>query len=206
MSKTSNPTLKECGTPTNTETVWDDLFISTGLFRFAGSSDPSWQDWQPGGSGATFQTLKFNKNDEIFFSCQMPHSFRQGSEIHAHAHWSPCGRGTVESGNTVGWKLDYTIANINGVPFQPSTTIDMSDSCAGINDYHEVGAGLTTIPGTYNGSTPLTISHMIICRLYRSDTGVDDTWVGTGANGPALLQFDFHFEKDMAGSRVQWVK
>ncbi len=188
------------------DTVWDDLFISTGLFRFAGSNDPVWRDWQPGGSGATFQLMHFDKNDEIFFSCQMPHSYKEGSDIHAHVHWTPHTRGNEENGAYVGWKLDYTVASINSEPFGSSTTIDMSDTCSGTDNYHEVSAGSTTIPGTYGTGVNLTISHMIVCRLYRSDTGADDTWAGTTTQAPALLQFDFHFEIDQPGSSIQWVK
>lgn len=189
------------------QVVWDDLFISTGLFKFAGANDPVWRNWQPGGSGTTFQSLFFDKNDEIFFSCQMPHSYKEGSDIHAHVHWTPAARGNEESGAYVGWKLDYSIANINGGVFLPSTTIDMSDTCSGTDDYHEVSAGLTGIPGTYGATNEeLKVSHMIICRLYRTDTGADDTWAGTGVNGPAMLQFDFHFQKNSVGSRLEWVK
>jgi len=189
------------------DTVFDDLFISTGLFKFAGVSDPVWRGWQPGGSGATFQVMTFDKDDEIFFSCQMPHTYKEGSEIRAHIHWTPRDRGNEEDGNYVGWKLDYSIANINGDPFQASATLDMSDTCSGVDDYHEVSAALTHIPGTYGVSgADLTVSHMIMCRLYRSDTGTDDTWVGTGTQSPAILQFDFHHEIDTAGSRTEWVK
>ena len=201
-NRTSNPTIKEVGTPLNEQVVWTDLFINSGLFKFRGTSDPVWRDWQPNGSGATFRLLKFNQSDEIFFSCQMPHEYKEGSEIHAHVHWTPCDRGIAEAGHNVAWKLDYTVANINGTIFPSSTTLDMTDDFHDTNEYHEVAAAATTIPGSYSGED-LTISHMLVCRLYR-DTG--DTWVGTGANAPALLQSDFHYQKDMAGSREQWVK
>lgn len=188
--------------------MWDDLLINSGIFRFAGAADPTLSDWQPGGSGTTFKVYKFQKNDEVYFSCQMPHTYKCGSEMHVHVHWTPADRGATESGNYVGWKLDYSIANLNGGVFLPSTTISMSDTCTGTDDYHEVSAGLTTIPGTYGaGNEELTISHMLMGRLYRSDTGADDTWVGTtAAQSPALLQFDIHYQINSQGSRIQWMK
>ena len=183
-------------------TVWDDLLINSGVFKFAGTADPTLEDWRPGGSGTTFKGYKFKKNDEIYFSCQIPHTYKEGTNIRAHVHWTPADRGNEESGNYVGWKLDYSWANINGTAFGASAVIDMSDTCAGTDDYHEVSAGLTELTGT-----GMTISSMLICRLFRSDTGTDDTWVGTtGAQSPLLLQFDFHHEIDSAGSRVEWVK
>ncbi len=182
--------------------VWDDLLISSGIFTFAGVADPSLQNWQPGGSGATFKVYKFKKNDEIYFSCQLPHSYVEGTNIRAHIHWTPCDRGVDESGAYVGWKLDYSWANINGAAFGSSGTIDMSDTCTGTDDYHEVSAGLTELDGT-----GMTISSMLVCRLYRSDTGADDTWVGTlNAQSPAVLQFDFHHQVDTLGSSIEWVK
>lgn len=187
------------GCPIN---VWDDLLINTGVFSFLGANDPTLSAWQPAGSGTTFRVYKFQKNDEVFFSCQLPHTYKEGSDIRAHIHWTPCDRGAVESGNYVGWKLDYSWCNINDGTFPASATIDMSDTCTGQDDYHEVSAGLTNLSGTSK-----KISSMISCRLYRSDTGGDDTWAGaTAATSPAILQFDFHHEIDTEGSRQEWVK
>lgn len=183
-------------------TVWDDLLINSGAFKFQGTTDPVLKPWQPEGESTTFQIYKFKKNDEIFFSCQLPHTYQEGTDIEAHVHWTPCDRGTSESGNYVGWKLDYSWTNINGDPFASGVTVDMSDVCTGTNDYHEVSAGKTTIDGTDK-----KISSMLTGRLYRSDTGADDTWTGTtNAQSPAVLQFDLHHRIDTAGSRIEWVK
>ena len=183
------------------DSYWDDLLINSGLFKFAGSNDPVWRDWQPSGSGTTFKVLKFDKNDEIFFSCQLPHTYKEGTNLRCHVHWTPCDRGNEESGAYVGWKLDYSWASLNNGAFPASATISMSDTCTGTDDYHEVSAGLTELDGTNQ-----TISSMLICRLYRTDTGADDTWTGTTTEAPALLQFDFHHEIDSPGSEIEWVK
>ncbi len=61
--------------------VWDDLLISTSLFDFAEVNDPVWRDWQPSGAGTTFQILKFDLNDEVFFSCQLPHTYQDKSGL-----------------------------------------------------------------------------------------------------------------------------
>ena len=190
------------GAFTTQDAAWDDLLINSGVFKFSGSADPTLQDWQPGSSGATFKVYKFKKNDEIYFSCQLPHTYKQGTDLKVHVHWTPCDRGVAEDGKYVGWKLDYSWANINGDPFPASGTIDMHDTCSGVNDYHEVSAGLTSIDGTDK-----TISSMLVGRLYRTDTGTDDTWVGTTASqSPAVLQFDIHHQIDTIGSRIEWVK
>ena len=181
-------------------TVFDDLRVVPGAFSFAGAADPSLIDWQPGGTGATFKVYAFRKNDEVFASCQMPHSYKEGSDIYPHIHWTPHSRGTAEDGASVGWKVDYSIANI-GDAFPASTTLDLSDTVSGADDKHEI------ISSTAITGTGLKISHIIMLRIYRSDTGTDDTWAGTTADqSPVLLEFDIHFEIDTAGSRTELVK
>ncbi len=44
-------------------------------------------------------------------------------------------------------------------------------------------------------------------KIYRSDTGTDDTWAGTSAaQSPGLLEVDFHHEIDTMGSRQEFIK
>jgi len=181
-------------------TTWDDLRIVPGAFSFAGNADPSLQDWQPGGSGAEFKIYKFKKNDEVFATCQMPHTYLEGSDLQFHIHWTPADRGNEESGNAVGWKVDHSIANISTV-FPSSSTVDLSDTATGTDDFHEITSSVTV------SGTGLKISHIVALRIYRSDTGTDDTWSGsTNANSPALFEFDIHFQVNSAGSRQELVK
>ena len=196
--------IVNCGTEKTIElqeTVWDDLRIVPGAFQFSGTSDPSIQDWQPGGSGATLKIYKFKKNDQVFFSCQMPHTYKLGTNLMAHVHWTPCDRGNEESGNYVGWKIDCTFTDIYGT-FSSTTTLDLSDACSGIDDYHEITSSVSL-----DGSGISGVSAMIMGRLYRSDTGSDDTWVGTlNSQSPGLLELDFHYRIDTLGSRKETVK
>jgi hypothetical protein len=179
------------------EVKWNDLRIVPGAFQFVGLSDPTLQDWQPGGSGATFKVYKFQSGDEVFFTCQLPHSYKEGTDIKPHIHWTPCDRGNEESGNTVNWKLDYSWANTNGT-FSSSSTASMQGTCSGTDDKHEY-----SLDGSITG-TSKAISSMLVCRLYR-DTG--DTWAGiTEAQGPALLEFDLHFQIDDRGSQEEITK
>jgi len=181
-------------------TVWDDLRIVPGAFQFAGAADPTLSAWQPGGAGATHQVYKFQKNDEVFASCQMPHKYREGTDVRFHIHWTPCDRGNEESGNNVGWKVDYSWANIDGT-FASSATVDLSDACTGTDDYHEMTSDVLV------SGTNRTISSVFQLRIYRSDTGTDDTWAsGLAAQSPALLEFDIHFQIDTVGSRQSLVK
>jgi len=180
--------------------VWNDLRIVPGAFQFAGSSDPTLVSWQPGGSGATFKAYAFQKNNEVFATEQMPHSYKEGTDLYFHIHWTPKDRGNEENGATIGWKVDYSIANPDGT-FGSSSTADLSDACSGADDEHEKTSSVQV------SGTGLTISNMILLRIYRSDTGADDTWTGsTTAQSPALLEFDLHFEMDNLGSNNETTK
>ncbi len=183
-----------------TAQTWEDIRIVPGAFQFPGVADPTLQSWQPGGAGATYKVYKFLKNDEVHFTCQIPHNYKEGSDIKPHIHWTPCDRGNEENGNTVGWKIDYSWANSDAV-FASSTTVDLSHACSGTDDQHEM-----TDSGTITG-TNKDISGVLQIRLYRSDTNADDTWVGaTTALSPAILEFDLHYEIDSLGSDLELVK
>jgi len=182
-----------------TETVWDDLRIVPGSFDFSGSSDPTLRDWQPTGAGATFKVYKFDKNDQAFATTQMPHMYKEGTDLQFHIHWTPCDRGNEESGSLVGWKVDYSIGDV-GETFPVSATADLSDDCTGTDDYHEVTSSVTV------SGTNLKVSHIVMLRIYRSDTGADDTWTGTMTQAPAFLEFDIHYRKDTMGSRQEFIK
>jgi hypothetical protein len=180
--------------PNISNTVWDDLRIDTGLFQFVGASDPVISDYQPTGAGTTFKLYAFQKTNEAFAAVQMPHRYKEGTDLYFHIHWTPRDRGNEESGNTVGWKVDYSISNVNGT-FPVSGTADLSDTVTGTDDKHEITSSVQVT------GTGLNISHMLLLRIYRTDTGTDDTWVGTTvAQSPCILEFDIHYEINSLGS------
>lgn len=179
-----------------TET-YDDLRIVPGAFSFPGVADPTLSTWQPTGAGATFRVYEFNNADEVAFTVQMPHKYKQGTDLLAHVHWTPRARGVAEDGHTVFWKLDYSIANQNA-NFGASATIDLTDTCTGVNEKHELSPEITI------SGAGLTVSHMIICRFYRD---VGDTWAtNTAGNRPVLLEMDFHYQLDTLGSQQSLTK
>lgn len=174
--------------------MWDDVRIVPGAFQFAGAADPLVRSWQPGGAGATFKVYGFDNGDEAFFTLQMPHSYMLGTDLYVHVHWTPADRGVAESGKTVAWKLDYSIADLNEV-FPASATLDLTDTCDGVNHKQQMTPQVVISP---TGITKL--SAMFVCRIYR-DAG--DTWAGgpAAAELPVLLEVDIHFQIDSPGSR-----
>lgn len=177
---------------------WDDIRIVPGAFQFAGASDPSLKSWQPGGAGATYKVYAFQSGNEVFFTVQMPHAYIVGTPLYFHVHWTPADRGVAEDTKTVAWKVDYSIADFGKV-FPASTTLDLTDTCDGVDDKHlNTGSVIIAAPGITG------ISAMLVCRLYR-DAG--DTWVGvTVAQSPVLLEVDIHYRLDAPGSKYAWKK
>ena len=180
-----------------TDTYWNDLKVSAAIFEFAGNADPNPVSYNVGASGLSMLMYEFAKNDEVYFNIQVPHDIKIGSDLYCHIHWTPGTRGNEEAGKTVGWKVQFLLANI-GTAF-PATvyTVDLSDTCTGTDHLHEI------TPDTKVTLTEeINISAFILGKIYRSDTGTDDTWAGSTTNNlPLLLGMDFHYEIDAPGSR-----
>lgn len=176
--------------------VWDDLRITPTAFDFVGSTDPSLVDFRPTGAGAISKLYEFAKDDVAYFVVQLPHSYKLGSDISIHAHWTPGARGAAEGTALVGWKLIYTWANI-GDAFPVMQTADLSSACTS-TDWAHLMTPSVTISGTGKG-----ISSQLVCQITRTDTGTDDTWASTTTGQlPLLLEVDFHYQLDSIGSRT----
>ena len=195
----SNDLHIDCGTDKTVVldvAVYDDVRVNTGNITRPGGSDPAWASVQPSGSGTATYLLEFAKNNYGTFVVQLPHSYKEGEDINVHVHWTPGNRGNEENGAAVGWKIDYTWANIGG-SFGAISTLDLSDTCDGTDWKHQMTSDVV-ITGTSKN-----ISSMLICNIRRVDTGADDTWAGTASGQlPLLLEVDFHFPIDTMGSRT----
>lgn len=177
-----------------TDTVWDDIRIVPGSISRPGASDPAFVAYDVNGGGTSTYLLEFAKNNIATFTVQLPHKYKLGTDIYCHIHWTPGANGVGESGNYVGWKVQYSWANINS-NFGNMATLDLSDVCDGTNHKHQMTPDIA-ITGTSK-----SISSMLLCNITRTDTGADDTWAGALAGSlPMLLEVDFHFEIDTIGS------
>lgn len=172
-----------------TPSYWNDYRFSDN-FRLAAANQPTLIAYKDSG------VYGFDANDYVVFDGEMPHRYKEGSDFRIHIHWTPHSRGVTEDEKTVAWKVKLSIANINGT-FPDSTTYDLTDTCDGVNDKHQKFLG-TMIDGT-----GVTKSALILGRVYR-DSG--DSWTGTGANSPALLEADLHYQSDYPGSREELIK
>lgn len=190
----------DCGTDKTIvleESVWDDMRVVPGSFDRPGVTDPTIVAYNVNGGGTSTYLWQFQKNAIASFTIQLPHGYKQGTDIYCHIHWTPGANGVTENGNTVGWKIEYSWTNVNGA-FGTMASLDLSDACNGVNHEHNM-----TPDVIIDGHTATkNISSMLICNIKRTDTGTDDTWTGTASGElPMLLEIDFHYEIDTMGSR-----
>jgi hypothetical protein len=183
-------------------TVWDDMRVVPGSFDRPGTSDPTIVAYDVNAGGISTYLWQFAVNNIASFTIQLPHAYKVGTDIYAHIHWTPGPRGVAENGKTVGWKIDYSWANIDG-SFPTMQSLDLSNACDGTNHKHQM-----TPEVVIDGHTAAKgISSMLICNIKRTDTGADDTWAGTiSGQLPMLLEIDFHYQIDTVGSRQQSAK
>lgn len=166
-------------------TVWEDLMVP-GLSVGTGASAPDLGTFGPSGNIKTFLFDGNSTSEQVYFTIQLQHSYKQGSNIKPHVHWAPT---TTNAGN-VKWFFEYTWSNIGGT-FGAPTTISVVDAAAGTAWQHQLSS-LPDITGTSK-----TISSMLMCRLYRNPADGSDTY----PDDVAFLQFDVHYEMDTVGSR-----
>jgi len=169
-------------------TVWDDVRVPLSTAKRIGNSDPDWEVFKNGVYALAFDA---STDQEVMFSVQMPHGWKLGSSLNPHVHWAPS---TTDTGS-VTWKLEYTIANINGT-FGNTVTLDVTDAGDGTAFKHQYAdLGDISMSG-YTASSDVSI--MLMCRLYRDVDDGDDY-----ADDAFALEVDFHYEIDTVGSRAE---
>ncbi len=168
-------------------TVFDDLTVPGTTVRNSGTSVPSFSVYK---NGVYLNFFDPDAINQVYFTVQLPHGWKEGSDINAHVHWVPA---SDASSTNVTWALEYTWCNL-GDAFSNTTTISSSTISAGGSATAD--KQVITSLGTISGSGK-TLSSMLICRFYRDAANSSDTYTGNAG----LLQIDFHIEKDAVGSR-----
>lgn len=149
---------------------------------------------------ANFQMLSFvsTQDDEVQFTVQMPHTWKTGTTIYPHVHFTP--EANIADGTyNVQFILEYYWISIGSqFPASPSTYTMTKQFTVSSNNHvwvHMMAVG-TGADGTGKG-----ISSILQCRLYR------DNSVGSNySDKVAMLGFDIHYEIDGFGSDAQLSK
>jgi hypothetical protein len=181
-------------------TRWDDLRVPMSSTRRGAAEDPLYDQFKNDGSGSVGvygSWFRTNQTEDLFFEVQMPHAWKEGSNLYPHIHWSPK---TNTGGDKVRWGFEYLWVNVAGT-FGNTTVVYAEDPIPTVGPsptaYQHVISAFPEIVGTGQ-----TLSSMLICRVFRDGTHINDSY----NNSAFLLQFDFHYQIDSDGSNEEYTK
>lgn len=170
---------------------WDDLrFPATGI-SVGGFASPPDVETDTG-------LLLFDGTttvESVGIIAQMPHSWREGSEVKPHVHWNK----TTDAAGGVLWTLRYKILEIGEVETAWSDTISATLVPAldpGSTQAHAISEFPAIDMSGYH------LSDMILVQLGRLYSDPSDTYEAD----VRLLEFDIHYQIDSHGSREEYVK
>ena len=186
--------------------AWQDLRVPLDSVKLGGVKDPTFGQWKNDGSGSrgvyawsfADQAVAGNE-EELFFSAQIPHGYKEGEDIEFHVHWTPAVTGGANE--FVQWGLEYAWQDIDET-FATDTTIIASDASSAATATSSgdttlvAGKHYKTVFSDISGSG-LKISSMLICRFFRNSSDSDDDL----AQAAIAFEVDFHFPIDAIGSR-----
>lgn len=172
-------------------TVWDDVVVSGQTVR-TGADAPTWKALSGGIYGWAFQPATVN--DQVFFSIQLPHGYKEGTDVKMHIHIVAPTNPAVSS--VTKWGLEYVIAGINGT--YSGTTVYGTCTIGTSDAMKNLLLSFTDISGVGLG-----ISSVLICRLFRAATDSADTY---DSYDVFLASADAHVEMDTVGSRTATAK
>lgn len=184
-----------------TATAWDDLMIPGTSVKTTGTSPPSLAGGFAGDNTLDLYVFDgVNTLEQVFFTIQLPHNWRQGSTIYPHVHFSPTSTNTGDTNaRVVRFGFEYTWANIGGT-FGATATLNLDSDPFVPNTSqwaHLLEKNAAGIAGTDK-----TISSMLVCPLFRNPADAADTY----PQDVAFLQFDVHYEIDSLGSEQEFIK
>ena len=177
---------------------YEDLLVNLNTAKATGGGavDPTWLDLSAGAQRAYAWAFSPSAINILYWTAQLPHSWKEGSTLYPHVHWMPT---TANAGNVL-WQLGLYKADINSAYptfaspspyYQPSLAVS-----SGTIRQHQVSA---FPPLTMVGNK---ISNVFLGRLLRIANDATDTY----PDDAVALYVDFHHEVDSLGSRSEFLK
>lgn len=169
--------------------AWDDVSISMANAKTPAANAPTWRSYLQSEVPA-FSATQVNV---LYFSAQLPHSYKEGSDIEFHIHVA---YPDANAGNST-WYFTYSWANVDeNFPVASSLTKQYV-AAPGVANRHQSIELIASINGTGK-----KISSVLLCSVQRlGNDGAD--------NYPSeiyLVSGDFHIQKDTIGSKTKLAK
>ncbi len=179
-------------------TTWDDIMVFPDATS-KGASAPTRKEFKNNVTLWWFSASIVQDVQEVHFTVQLPHSYKIGTPLGPHVHWTTTTGTPSNTNGRVVWGLEYTVMSIGGA-FPATTTITGDQVISTISIANTGQHLITALPQI--PSTNLGISAVLVCRLFRNASATEDDF----ASPAGLLGFDIHFEKDTQGSRNEFIK
>jgi hypothetical protein len=182
-------------------TTWDEVsrtFVGQSLYSPAGRIDYNFIELT-----VDYASNALYPSDFTGLVVQAMHARKPGSDIRPHIHW------IQNQGAMPNLLVGYRFYD-NGAPVPGSWTLKALT--ASDNAFTYPGSGsiqqvteFNLAPGTFSG---MGLSFTFDCKVYRDTTNVSTLFTGADAYSGvwAAKYYDIHFEKDMTGSREEFVK
>lgn len=165
---------------------WDDMRAPASSINPVGQISAPTVDNEDG-------SLLFSKGNAIAIWFQLPHTYRQGTELRPHLHWSK----TTTAIGLPNWQIKYKWANA-GDTF--STFSSLLSGIEGVADSNIINKHAIFKFDPLIGTNKL-ISSMLGIYLQRTNDA-NDTYSGVAK----LLEFDIHYQVDSDGSTQEYIK
>lgn len=169
-------------------TYWDDLRFPAAGIRVGPSFPPSFTTY---GMGNLIAPEFIDSADRyVHVSAQMSHSYKLGTDIEAHVHFT-------SGSNTNTGNLEWV--------FECDNLADLGETWTGTTIYNAVMALDGTAQKHYymdvdwiDGSSTTQVSAMLSCRIHRNTAVAGDV-----SGSVWLKEIDFHYELDTPGSEEE---
>jgi len=172
--------------------LWEDLRFPASDVSPGIANPPDWVLAKTGTVDyGQLYVLEFDHNteEEVYTFAQLPHSWKEGTEIRPHLHWVNHDDGVGD----VVWELEFTMANVGAV-FSETPTIIQAVDTAVANVAGEFEHQVAVFPAIT--MTGMNLSSMLMIRLYRKAADVADTCT----TPVGFLEFDIHVQQNTVGS------
>jgi len=195
---TTGTSFRSMSAPLYNVPPWDDLRNPLLSSNAGGSNPPAVARIYTNGAGSqgifAYSFVSDGTERELYLTIQLPHSYLEGSDLHSHLHILTTS--AVASGTTK-WGMEYTMANVGGTFSTTTTIISGTLAITGANANQNIVVDFPIISGS-----GVKISNIMIVRLFRFANNNGDSY----ANALFALEFDVHYQKDTAGSRLLLIK
>jgi hypothetical protein len=169
-------------------TTWEDIIISASNLR-GGGTPPAFVAMINGIYAYSFVN---GVTDILYGSFELPHSYKEGSDIELHVHWAPA---STNVGNVI-FNCEYTVCDRHGGVMSASTIASSTGTTVGVINKCNYTT-LVTITGSTAGG--MKIGEIIPFALSRLGGATGDTFSGD----VFILSIGAHYEQDTLGSRQQ---